>query len=242
VIGWAVSVFDKDRRFGKIDATKRAYQIPNEVGTCVGWLVLLDLSFRDSSMESEYQTQLIGALQDDLLLSEYAICYDRVLSKTKVYWQLLDDITGRSDRFGIEPFQPRTKVLDLGAGTGNLSESLLREDNGRLIVAVENNRVMFNALRSKCREYLRDDDEGPGVIAAKQDVTSLYGLGDKYFDYVFLSNVLYSLESPMACLREAYRVLQPGGEIRISGPQKTTNLTKLFRRIRRDLKRQKENM
>jgi hypothetical protein len=46
----------------------------------------------------------------------------------------------------------------------------------------------------KCAPFLREDAQGPGVIAIKQDISSLYGLDDGFFDYVVLNNVLYSLE------------------------------------------------
>lgn len=37
------------------------------------------------------------------------------------------------------------------------------------------------------------------------------------------------------CLREVHRVLKPGGEIRLSGPRKDTNLRILFNRIKKEL-------
>jgi hypothetical protein len=54
--------------------------------------------------------------------------------------------------------------------------------------------VMLSMLRDKCAPFLREDAQGPGVIAIKQDISSLYGLDDGFFDYVVLNNVLYSLE------------------------------------------------
>jgi ubiquinone/menaquinone biosynthesis C-methylase UbiE len=65
----------------------------------------------------------------------------------------------------------------------------------------------------------------------------LYGLSDGFFDYVILNNVLYSLEDAAvgACLSEVNRVLKPGGEVRISGPQKSTKLSKVLEQIKKDL-------
>ena len=97
---------------------------------------------------------------------------------------------------------------------------------------------MLNVLRQKCEPFLREDTEGPGVIAIKQDVGSLYGLDDGFFDYVVLNNVLYSLEpeAAKACLKEAHRVLKPGGELRFSEPKKGNKLSKVLDQIGRDLK------
>jgi len=99
--------------------------------------------------------------------------------------------------------------------------------------------MMLNVLRQKCEPFLREDDQGPGVIAIKQDISSLYGLNDGFFDYVVLNNVLYSLEpeAAKACLEEVYRVLKPGGELRFSEPRKGNKLSKVLEQIDRDLKR-----
>ena len=69
----------------------------------------------------------------------------------------------------------------------------------------------------------------------------MYGLSDGFFDYVILNNVLYSLEDAAvgACLSEVNRVLKPGGEVRISGPQKSTKLSKVLEQIKKDLIRNK---
>ena len=72
-------------------------------------------------------------------------------------------------------------------------------------------------------------------MAIRQDAGSLYGMQDNYFDYVLMNNVLYCLDDPKATLREVYRVLKPGQEIRISGPQESTNLDVLLNQIRKDL-------
>jgi ubiquinone/menaquinone biosynthesis C-methylase UbiE len=100
---------------------------------------------------------------------------------------------------------------------------------------------MLRILRRKCKNckpaLLRTDNRGSGVIAIKQDVTSLFGLPDNYFDFGFLNNVSYSLDDPVACLQDVHRVLKPGGEIRLSGPQKKTNLNKLLRQLRHDLEK-----
>jgi SAM-dependent methyltransferase len=72
-------------------------------------------------------------------------------------------------------------VLDLGAGTGNATSLLAEREAHRLVVAIDNNPVMLSMLRDKCAPFLREDAQGPGVIAIKQDISSLYGL-DVAFD------------------------------------------------------------
>jgi ubiquinone/menaquinone biosynthesis C-methylase UbiE len=98
---------------------------------------------------------------------------------------------------------------------------------------------MLSMLRDKCAPFLREHAEGPGVIAIKQDISSLYGLDDGVFDYVVLNNVLYSLEPEgvKSCLKEVFRVLKPGGEFRLSEPHKDCKVFKVLDQIGRDLKR-----
>jgi len=125
-------------------------------------------------------------------------------------------------------------VLDLGAGTGNLSAKLAKSE--RRIFAVENNLVMLQELKKKCGDRIRYDDRSPGVIPIQQDVNALYGLPTDYFHCAILNNLLYSISDPRPCLRKTKELLREGGQIRLSGPHKKTNLSRLLRRIKTELK------
>jgi Methyltransferase domain len=59
---------------------------------------------------------------------------------------------------------------------------------------------------------------------------------DDYFDFAILNSVLYAVQDADSRLREAHRMLKPGGELRLSGPRKDTNLELLFSRIANELK------
>ncbi len=223
----------KSIRYKMINAKKRAYQIPDDDGRYAGWLVILELSFEDDQAAYQYQSDLIEVLRKNLIWTEYAFSYDAVLNNSIVYPKLIETMLGESG--GLVPIGAKARVLDLGAGTGNLTERLAEPSQERVVFAIENNRAMLDRLRYRCRDYLRDDDRGPGVLAVKQDIVHLYGLNDNYFDVAIMNNTLYTLDDPLKCLKESRRVLKPGGEIRISGPKRDTNLDTLFRRIRREL-------
>ncbi len=60
---------------------------------------------------------------------------------------------------------------------------------------------------------------------------SLYGLDESFFDVVIGNNVIYAVQDVPPCLGEAYRVLEPNGELRISGPHKQSSPNRLFSRI-----------
>jgi len=224
-------------RYGPITGTKRAYQIPGDDGECLCWLITIKPNFVRNEMATLHQADLFSALRKDLMWSEYALCYDKVLNSSLIYPALLKTLIGHHNP-GPAPIPEGTVVLDLGAGTGNLTWLLAERSAHRLVVSVDSNSVMLNVLRQKCEPFLRKDAQGPGVIAIKQDVGSLYGLNDGFFDYVVLNNVLYSLEpeAAKACLKEAHRVLKPGGELRFSEPKKGNKLSKVLDQIYRDLK------
>ncbi len=224
-------------RYGPITGTKRAYQIPGDDGECLCWLITIEPNFVQNEMATLHQADLFNALRKDLMWSEYALCYDKVLNNSLIYPALINTLIGHHNP-GPASIPEGTVVLDLGAGTGNLTYLLAERSAHRLVVSIDSNSVMLNVLRQKCEAFLRKDAQGPGVIAIKQDVSSLYGLNDGFFDYVVLNNVLYSLEpeAAKACLKEAHRVLKPGGELRFSEPKKGNKLSKVLDQIWRDLK------
>lgn len=225
-------------RYGKIEGTKRAYQIPDDDDSCLGWLITINPTFTEPEKAALYQADMFTALRKTLMWSEYTLCYDKVLNNTLIYPELIQTLVG-NHKPGPLPIDKSSIILDIGAGTGNTAFLLAQQSPQRLIIAIDNNPLMLNTLRRKCQAYLRQDAQGPGIIAIKQDVVSLFGLNDEFFDYVIINNVLYSLDTDAAlsCLKEAWRVLKPGGEIRISEPQKSTDLSIVLEQIRSDLKK-----
>jgi ubiquinone/menaquinone biosynthesis C-methylase UbiE/PAS domain-containing protein len=224
------------RLYGRVTGIKRAYQIPDDDGKCLGWLITIDPKFQDGATALKFQADLLDCLRRSLMWSEYALSYDKVLMNTRVYPELLDTILGRGQS-GPDPIARQSRILDLGAGTGNIETLLVDRSSQRLVVAIDSNWLMLKTLRQKCQQHLRQDAEGAGVIAIKQDISALFGLNDNFFDYAIINNVLYSLEDAAVerCLKETCRVLKQAGEIRISGPQKSTNLSALLEQIKQDL-------
>lgn len=226
-------------RYGKLRATKRAYQMPKDDGEMLGWLVTLETKFADLRTTLRFRRDLFSTVSHDMMWSEYALSYDRVLLASNTYQDLLNHILGEKVPPGGEgaltPLRPASRVLDLGAGTGNLARQLAKQQRGHVVFALENNRMMLDLLRDKCESHLRTDDKGPGILAIKQDINTLHGIPDGSFDYAILNNVAYSLDDPVPCFRQVRKALRANGEIRISGPQKQTDLTSLFDRIAADL-------
>lgn len=104
-------------RYGPITGTKRAYQIPGDDGECLCWLITIKPNFVRNEMATLHQADLFSALRKDLMWSEYALCYDKVLNSSLIYPALLKTLIGHHNP-GPAPIPEGTVVLDLGAGPG----------------------------------------------------------------------------------------------------------------------------
>lgn len=218
-------------RYGALTATKRAFKFWDDSGEYAGWVIILELSFAEPSKQELFFSEMLSALEDRLWWSKYAVSYDKVLMNSPLYLDLLDLIAGDGQR--LAEIKAGARVLDLGAGTGNIAKHLA--ERGCTVYALENNRTMLNLIRQKCNGLLTKDEDKAGILLLKQDVRSLFGLRDDYFDYVIANHVLYTLDDARSCVSEIVRVLKPGGEVRVSGPRKGFDIDRLFASLKKGL-------
>jgi malonyl-CoA O-methyltransferase len=100
---------------------------------------------------------------------------------------------------------PRT-ILDLGCGTGHLTEAALRRWPQAKIVALDRAPAMLEALERK----------SPGVRTILGDAAQPGTLGE--FDLIFSSMVLHWLPEPRLALTRWRRLLAPGGQLHVAVP------------------------
>ncbi len=90
--------------------------------------------------------------------------------------------------------------MELAAGTGLVTQALLETVHG--LVATDRSEAMLETLRNRF--------QSSGVVVRPEDALSI-GSPAASFDAVVAANVLHLLSQPSTMLREAHRVLQPGG-------------------------------
>jgi ubiquinone/menaquinone biosynthesis C-methylase UbiE len=94
-------------------------------------------------------------------------------------------------------------VGDLGCGTGQTTEALA--PFVRQVIAVDHSRAMLKAARQRLAAL--------GNVEVRQGALEALPIDDASLDAVTLSLVLVHVAEPLAVLREACRVVRPGGRL-----------------------------
>src|SRR3989338_6773568 len=105
-------------------------------------------------------------------------------------------------------------VVDLGCGTGHYVLAIARALNelgkSGTVYAVDVQNSLIDKIASEAKRMALDNVR---VIWGDIDVVGGTKLGDAIADRVVISNVLFQSENKENFLREAVRLLKPGGEM-----------------------------
>ncbi|HYM61132.1 MAG TPA: class I SAM-dependent methyltransferase [Thermoanaerobaculia bacterium] len=109
----------------------------------------------------------------------------------------------RESALRIADVQAGRTATDIGAGTGFLTEGLLRR--GLNVIAVDHSSEMLGQVQRKFAES--------GRLQARQGESEQLPIGDGAVDHVFANMYLHHVESPGGAIREMVRILKPSGTI-----------------------------
>src|SRR6266498_5006086 len=110
---------------------------------------------------------------------------------------------------------PDSRLLEIGCGAGNLLLQAVIKDS--YPVALDLSMQALTFVRSRLQEACQGAD-APRDFVCIQAVGELLPLPDSSFDCIILSEVIEHLETPQVSIREAARVLRPGGRLLITTP------------------------
>lgn len=108
------------------------------------------------------------------------------------------------------PLPDGARVLDLGAGSGVVAESVLRQMRGGRLTLLDAQRRMILRARRRLVPV-------PGVRPAfSVGVAEFLPFPEATFDVVLMVTVLGEVDDAPMTMREVHRVLRPGGVLSIS--------------------------
>ena len=107
----------------------------------------------------------------------------------------------RETALAIAEVQPGKVAADIGAGTGFLTEALLKQ--GLKVIAVDHSQEMLDQIRKKFA--------GSNRVETRLGESEQLPLLEESVDYVFANMYLHHVESPSDAVREMARILKPGG-------------------------------
>jgi ubiquinone/menaquinone biosynthesis C-methylase UbiE len=108
-----------------------------------------------------------------------------------------------------------SRLLEIGCGAGNL---LLKATvAGSYPIALDLSMQALTFVRSRLEEA-QSGTEAPSGFACTQAIGESLPFHDNTFDCILLSEVVEHLEAPQISIREAMRVLCPGGRLLVTTP------------------------
>jgi ubiquinone/menaquinone biosynthesis C-methylase UbiE len=217
------------KEYGLIVFNKIATQIIGQNGRLRAWCVNLNVSSVQRNVK--FWKKMHENLQRELNWSKYAARYDTIIGSFPEHAKLVERVVSKVGEPG--------RCLDLGAGTGSVTFSLLRRCPSAEVLAIEKNGTMVDCMRRKV-DLLADLELKKRIILYKGDITSrLRQEADQTFDACMMCNVLFALEDPSEVMRAVFRVLRPGGVLSLSTSHTDTDIDQLFAEIEKSLRSRK---
>ncbi len=205
----------RSRRFG--DVAMRAVElscVETETGRHSG--SVLNLFIDEIADGPGYEAALLKRWRHEMMWDVYAASYDQILPQLPFYAEVVERHYRRMADAGI------AKILDVGAGTGNVAVRLLSD--GKDVTVVDNSRSMLEKFHAKI------DGLPVSKLAVIEDTAEqLPHIADGSFDGVTVLLAFFDMDDPYLALNEAVRVLKPGGTLIATDPKQQFDVDELMR-------------
>ena len=109
--------------------------------------------------------------------------------------------------FDLVKIRPEDDVLDIGCGTGQLTQKIRNFTNGRVVGIDPSPGMIETAVRNNTR---------PGLVFEERSAESL--CCENEFDTVISNSAFQWFKNPELVLRNIHRALRPGGRIGMQAP------------------------
>lgn len=157
----------------------------------------------------------------------YGLVYDRIFEHFKPYRNLEEEIRALIDTAAGTADRRNVRILDFGCGPGNFAFTLAEAGFG--VVGLDPYAAVVDVAREKRRSRRLSN-----LAFTRADLAAGAGFRDAEFDQVISIHSLYVHPAPERVLREAWRVLKPGGHLLIVNHARRVGLrssfTELWRR------------
>jgi SAM-dependent methyltransferase len=170
---------------------------------------------------------VVRALQwglDRMLSVGYGVVYDAIFERFRPYQDLQAQVLELVEKGAPDVPRREVQVLDVGCGPGNFTFVLA--EAGFSTIGLEAYGALVELAREKRRaKRLANLAFRHGELAAGS------GGRDRSFDTVVSIHGLYVHPEPLTLLREAHRVLKPGGHAIFVNPARSVGHWSTFRDI-----------
>jgi len=112
----------------------------------------------------------------------------------------------REKAFSVAKIQPGELAADIGAGTGFITEGLIR--NGMRVIVIDQSEKMIREMQKKFQDNARID--------YRKGNAERLPVEDESVDYVFANMYLHHVETPSIAIKEMVRILKFGGKLIIT--------------------------
>jgi len=100
--------------------------------------------------------------------------------------------------------QKNTKLLDAASGTGDIAKLYLKKTNNNgSVYCLDENKGMVNLNKKRFKDFTN--------VKTFCDSAEKLNFNDNYFDYYTISFGIRNVDNIKLAIKEAYRVLKPGG-------------------------------